>query len=60
MNFDHLRLVFDDPAVAAERRTTKEWLARLEAAGVPAGPIRTLDEVFSDQQVLTRGLESAP
>ncbi|MQB00389.1 MAG: CoA transferase [Actinobacteria bacterium] len=41
-----------------KRRTTKEWLARLEAAAVPSGPIRTLDEVFNDEQVLARGLKS--
>lgn len=31
-------------------------LARLEAAGVPAGPINTTDEVFADPQVLARGV----
>jgi crotonobetainyl-CoA:carnitine CoA-transferase CaiB-like acyl-CoA transferase len=31
-------------------------LARLEAAGVPAGPINTTDEVFADAQVRARGL----
>jgi crotonobetainyl-CoA:carnitine CoA-transferase CaiB-like acyl-CoA transferase len=31
-------------------------LARLEAAGVPAGPINTTDEVFADPQVVARGL----
>ncbi len=31
-------------------------LVRLEAAGVPAGPINTTDEVFADPQVAARGL----
>jgi CoA:oxalate CoA-transferase len=31
---------------------TAEWLARFEEAGVPAGSIYTLPEVFSDPQVL--------
>lgn len=31
-------------------------LSRLEAAGVPAGPINTMDEVFADPQVVARGL----
>ena len=31
-------------------------LARLEALGVPAGPINTTDEVFADPQVIARGL----
>jgi crotonobetainyl-CoA:carnitine CoA-transferase CaiB-like acyl-CoA transferase len=32
-------------------RTSAEWLKRLEAVGVPAGPIYKMDEVFSDPQV---------
>jgi formyl-CoA transferase len=32
-------------------------LDRLERAGVPAGPIRTLDEVFGDEEVQARGLQ---
>ena len=31
-------------------------LARLEAAGVPAGPINTTDEVFADPQVVARAV----
>jgi crotonobetainyl-CoA:carnitine CoA-transferase CaiB-like acyl-CoA transferase len=33
-----------------------DLLARLEAAGVPAGPINGLDEVFADPQVIARGV----
>ena len=36
--------------------TTAEWLARLDAAGVPAGPVRFVDELFDDPQVLANGL----
>ncbi len=32
-------------------------LAKLEQAGVPAGPINTLDEVFGDPQVTARGVK---
>ena len=41
----------------AERMATGErdfWLAELEAAGVPAGPINTLDQVYKDPQVQAR------
>jgi crotonobetainyl-CoA:carnitine CoA-transferase CaiB-like acyl-CoA transferase len=38
-------------------RTTRDWIAALEAAGVPCGPINTLAEVFADPQVVARGLE---
>ena len=34
-----------------------DLLARLDAAGVPAGPINTLSQVFADPQVRARGLE---
>lgn len=33
-----------------------EILAKLEALGVPAGPINDTDEVFADPQVIARGL----
>ena len=39
------------------RRTTADWIARLEAVGVPCGPINTLAEVFADPQVQARGLK---
>jgi crotonobetainyl-CoA:carnitine CoA-transferase CaiB-like acyl-CoA transferase len=37
------------------RRTTAEWTAALEAAGVPCGPINTLDQVYADPHVIARG-----
>ena len=37
-------------------RTSAEWLARLEAEGVPAGPIYRVDEVFADPQVQHLGI----
>ncbi|MDR5892720.1 CaiB/BaiF CoA-transferase family protein [Halomonas mongoliensis] len=37
-------------------RCRDEWLAELEARGIPAGPINTLTEVFDDPQVLHRGM----
>lgn len=37
-------------------RTTAEWVALLEQAGVPCGPINDLAQVFADPQVQARGL----
>lgn len=37
-------------------RTTSDWVAALEAADVPCGPINDLAQVFSDPQVRHRGL----
>ncbi len=37
-------------------RTSAEWLAVFEAAGVPAGPIYGMDEVFANEHVVARGM----
>ncbi len=38
------------------KMTRAELLAKLEAAGVPAGPINDLEQVFADPQVIHRGM----
>ena len=38
------------------KRTTKEWVALLEAAGVPNGPINNVAQVFEEPQVKARGI----
>ncbi|WP_341315419.1 CaiB/BaiF CoA-transferase family protein [Paraburkholderia sp. IMGN_8] len=35
-------------------RTTDEWIAIMEVAGVPCGPVNTLDKVFADPHVQSR------
>jgi crotonobetainyl-CoA:carnitine CoA-transferase CaiB-like acyl-CoA transferase len=40
--------------------TRADLIERLEAAGVPAGPINTLSEVFADPQVVARGMRIDP
>jgi len=37
-------------------RTTRDWTEALEAAGVPNGPINTLEQVFREPQAIARGL----
>ena len=37
-------------------RTTKDWVAALDAAGVPTGPINNLKQVFEEPQVVARGV----
>jgi len=41
------------------RRHKAELLAALEPAGVPAGPINDIGEVFADPQVIARGIKVA-
>ena len=38
-------------------RTTRDWTEALEAAGVPSGPINTLEQVFREPQAVARGLK---
>lgn len=37
-------------------RSKADWLAALEAAKVPGGPINNLAEVFADEHILSRGM----
>jgi formyl-CoA transferase len=39
------------------KRSMREWLGALEAAGVPCGPINDLEQVFAEPQALARGLK---
>ena len=43
----------------ARQRTTAAWIAALEAAGVPCGPINDLEHVFADPQIKARGMQIA-
>jgi crotonobetainyl-CoA:carnitine CoA-transferase CaiB-like acyl-CoA transferase len=38
------------------RKPSAEWIERLNAAGVPSGPIYRIDEVFADPQVKHMGI----
>jgi crotonobetainyl-CoA:carnitine CoA-transferase CaiB-like acyl-CoA transferase len=42
-----------------KRFARADLLAKLEAVGVPAGPINTLADVFADPQVVHRGMKIA-
>ena len=37
-------------------RTQRDWLAALEPAGIPGGPINGIDQVFADPQAVARGM----
>src|SRR5207302_7776462 len=38
------------------RDTTASWMTKLEAQGVPAGPLNTIAQAWDDPQVKARGL----
>ena len=44
-------------ATRLRQRKRADWLAALEAATVPCGPINDLDQVFADPQVQARGMQ---
>ncbi|OFX13395.1 MAG: formyl-CoA transferase [Armatimonadetes bacterium RBG_19FT_COMBO_69_19] len=39
-----------------KRKTTRQWTEAFDAAGVPCGPILTVEDVFADPQVAHRGM----
>jgi formyl-CoA transferase len=39
-----------------QKRTSTEWIERLNEAGVPCGPIYTIDQMFGDPQVQQLGM----
>jgi crotonobetainyl-CoA:carnitine CoA-transferase CaiB-like acyl-CoA transferase len=43
-------------AAAMQARTSDAWITALEEAGVPCGPINTIDQVFADPQIRARGM----
>ncbi|HEX8789107.1 MAG TPA: CaiB/BaiF CoA-transferase family protein, partial [Telluria sp.] len=53
-NRDILVPLLDD---MVRTRSRDEWIALLEAQGVPCGPINNLDEVFENEQVRARGMQ---
>lgn len=44
-------------ADAMRMRGRGDWLAALEAGGIPCSPVNGIDEVFADPQVRARGLQ---
>jgi formyl-CoA transferase len=50
-----VRLVSD----CIRRKPAAEWLAQLEAAGIPAGPINSVSQALSDVQAQHRGMVRA-
>jgi formyl-CoA transferase len=43
-------------AAIFKKRTTRDWVSALEAAGVANGPINSLKQVFEEPQVVARGM----
>ena len=52
----HREVLIPIIGAALMRQTTAEWLAMLDVAGIPAGPINTIEQAFAEPQALARGL----
>ncbi len=52
----HLPALVDALAPHFEARSTADWLARFEAAGVPAGPVLNIAEMHADPQTIARDM----
>lgn len=58
-NADRMRNLAELRAILADlfrRRSSADWLARLDAAGVPAGPVLGIDAMLGDPQTRARGM----
>lgn len=53
---DNRERVVAEISAATVKRTSAEWVERLNDAGVPCGPIYTMDGVFADPQVQHLGM----
>ncbi len=52
----HLSELTDVLAPIFKQRSANEWLARLQAAGVPAGPVLDIIQMHNDPQTLARDM----
>ncbi len=50
------REINDAIGIHTRKRTTAEWVEHLNAAGVPSGPVYSLDQTFDDPQVKHLGM----
>ena len=54
---EHKTALFAAIEGATRTRPRDELLAAMEAAGVPVGPINTVEQAFADPQVVARGMQ---
>ena len=57
LRIEHRAVLTAELAALTAGQTMKALMATLEAAGVPCGPVNTVDQVFEEPQAKHRGLE---
>lgn len=53
---EHWEPLFEEMTKALQSKSANDWLLILDAAGVPCGPINTIDKVLADPHVLARNM----
>ncbi|MFQ5763377.1 MAG: CaiB/BaiF CoA transferase family protein [Rhodospirillales bacterium] len=53
-NRDRINAAIDERTVV---KTSAEWITMMNGAGIPCGPIYSIDQVFADEQVKHLGME---
>src|SRR5437763_12776944 len=56
LRLQHRVELVDIVSALTRKQTTQHWVDGLEAAGLPCGPVNTIDRVFDDSQVRHRGM----
>jgi glutaryl-CoA transferase len=59
LRLQHRVELIDIVSALTRKQTTQHWVDGLEAAGLPCGPVNTIDRVFDDPQVRHRGMKIA-
>lgn len=57
LRIEHRAVLTAELSALTAGRTMHDLMAALEAAGVPCGPVNTIDQVFAEPQARHRGLE---
>lgn len=57
LRVEHRKSLIPLLEVMTRRKTKAEWIALLEAANVPCGPINNFEEVFDNEQVKARNVQ---
>ncbi|AZR72679.1 carnitine dehydratase [Anoxybacter fermentans] len=52
-NYDKLKPIMDE---IISKKTAAEWIEELDKAGIPVGPINTIDKLFEDPQIKARNM----
>jgi len=53
---EHVDAMAAEMETSLAAKTSKEWLALLEAAGIPCGPLNNVADVMEDPQILARNM----